>query len=48
MAEGRLPGEKIAVSKDRVITLPKCDKKGKVKVKITRSKHNIFIGEVLS
>ncbi len=47
VCEGRIPGEKIAVAKDRVITLPECDKKGNVKVKIIRTKHNIFMGEVL-
>jgi len=42
---GRLPGEVIAVAKDRCITVLKCSQgKQKVKVKITRSKHNIFYG----
>ena len=47
VGKGRLPGEKMAVARGRVITLPDCDKKGDVKVKIIRTKHNIFIGEVL-
>ena len=47
VCEGRIPGEKIAVARNRVITLPECDKKGDAKVKITRTKHNIFMGEVL-
>ncbi|MBL7051120.1 radical SAM protein [Candidatus Woesearchaeota archaeon] len=47
VGDGRIPGEKIAVARDRVITLPDCNKKGNVNVKITRTKHNIFMGEVL-
>jgi len=44
---GRLPGEKIAVAKQRSISIPNCIKeKGKVRIKITRAKHNIFIGAV--
>ena len=43
--DGRLPGEKIAVAKGRTISIPNCGKeKGKVRIKITRAKHNIFIG----
>lgn len=41
---GRINGEKIAVSGERSVTLPKCAKSGRVKVKITRTKHNIFYG----
>ena len=42
---GRLKNEKIAVAKERTISIPNCYKdKGKTKLKITRSKHNIFIG----
>lgn len=42
---GRLPNEKIAVAKERTISLPNCQKEnGKIKIKITRTKHNIFIG----
>ena len=45
VCEGRLPGEKIAVAKQRTISVPNCYKeKGKVRLKITRTKHNIFIG----
>ena len=45
ICKGRLKNEKIAVAKDRTISLPNCYKeKGKVKIKITRIKHNIFIG----
>ena len=44
---GRLPYEKIAVAKERNISVPNCNKdKGKVRLKITRTKHNIFIGVV--
>jgi len=43
---GRLKQEMIGVIKDRNISIFNCTKKpgDKVKVKITRSKHNIFIG----
>jgi uncharacterized Fe-S cluster-containing radical SAM superfamily enzyme len=51
-AEIRLPGrignEKLAVAKGRVISIPNCQKEqGKVKVRIRRTKHNIFVGELL-
>jgi uncharacterized Fe-S cluster-containing radical SAM superfamily enzyme len=40
---GRLPSETIAVAKGRSISVMKCKKdSGQIKVKITRSKHNIF------
>ena len=42
--DGRLKGEKIAVSKQRFISIPNCNKTGKVKLRIVRSKHNIFVG----
>lgn len=46
---GRLPGEKIAVARDRVISLPKCHQtKGPVKIKITKTKHHLYTGVVLS
>ena len=38
--------EKLAVSKNRLISIPNCFKKGSVRLKITRSKHNIFVGKV--
>ena len=41
---GRVGGEKIAASGERTITLPNCTKTGRVKIKITRTKHNIFYG----
>lgn len=46
---GRIGSEKIAVAKDRCISIPQCKKeKGFVKVKIKRTKHNVFLGELLS
>jgi uncharacterized Fe-S cluster-containing radical SAM superfamily enzyme len=45
--EGRQKGEKIAVSKNRLISVPNCQKTGKVELKIVRSKHNIFVGTIL-
>ena len=48
VCEGRMPGEKIAVARERTISIPKCKvEKGNVKLKITRVKHNIFIAELL-
>lgn len=47
VCNGRYKGEKIAVAKERIISLPNCAKEGKVKIRITRSKHNIFMGKVL-
>ncbi|MBW2989607.1 radical SAM protein [Candidatus Woesearchaeota archaeon] len=45
---GRVKGEMIAVAEGRSISIPGCRKnKGKVRLKITRSKHNIFIGACL-
>lgn len=45
---GRLLNEKIAVAKERTISIPNCYKvKGKVRLRITRSKHNIFIGTII-
>lgn len=46
ICEGRFPGERIAVSGDRNMTLLGCSKtSGKARVKIVRSKHNIFLGK---
>jgi len=48
VCNGRLPEEKIAVAKERSISVPNCLKeKGNVRLKITRTKHNIFIGSVV-
>ena len=51
-AEIRLPGrigyEKLAVAKGRVISIPQCEKSsGMVRVRIRRTKHNIFSGEIV-
>ncbi|MBI2130378.1 radical SAM protein [Candidatus Woesearchaeota archaeon] len=50
MLPGRLRNEKLAVANGRVIAIPNCFKEeGKmVRLKIRRTKHNIFIGELLS
>ncbi len=46
---GRMQKEKIAVAKERTISIPNCHKeKGKIRIKITRTKHNIFIGTPLN
>jgi len=46
--KGPLPGEMIAVAKDRIISIPNCTKsKGTIRLKLTRSKHNIFCGVVV-
>tara|TARA_Y100000310_G_scaffold339559_1_gene432588 strand:- start:833 stop:2053 length:1221 start_codon:yes stop_codon:yes gene_type:complete len=45
---GRLNREMLAFAQDRLIAIPNCiQEKGRVKVKIKRSKHNIFLGELL-
>jgi uncharacterized protein len=43
---GRLKGEKIAFSGDRLISIPNCEKTGKTRLKIVRSKHNVFMGVI--
>ncbi|MDP6586911.1 MAG: hypothetical protein QF535_19800, partial [Anaerolineales bacterium] len=46
---GRLNKEMLAVAHSRVISIPNCYKdQGYVKLKIKRTKHNIFLGELLS
>ena len=46
---GRLKNEMLAVAKNRLISVPNCDKEsGFIRVKIRRTKHNIFLGELLS
>ena len=47
---GRLGNEMLAVAKDRLISVPECFKEigSKVRLKIKRSKHNIFLGELLN
>ena len=45
---GRLNKEMLAVASDRLISVPNCGKEeGYVTVKIKRTKHNIFLGELL-
>ncbi len=47
MVPGRLPGEAIAVAQGRSIMIREAgEKTGKVRVKIDRSKHNIFVGHL--
>jgi hypothetical protein len=47
---GRLKNEKLAAERERIISIPSCcaDIGQKVTVKITRTKHNIFIAEHLT
>jgi len=46
---GRLHEEMLAVAENRLISVPNCYKQeGFVKLKIKRTKHNIFLGELLS
>ena len=47
---GRIGNEKLAVAKDRLISVPDCYKEigSKVKLRIKRTKHNIFLGELLN
>jgi uncharacterized Fe-S cluster-containing radical SAM superfamily enzyme len=44
VCDGRLKDEKLAVYEGRVISVPNFHEEGQVKLKITRTKHNIFIG----
>ncbi len=45
VCDGRLEGEKISVAGERNISVERCaGKKGTIKVKLTRDKHNIFFG----
>lgn len=47
VCSGRLKGEKIAVARDRTISIPKCHRSGNIKTKIIRTKHNIIYGELM-
>ena len=48
MCRGRLPHEMIAAAKGRSISAPNCFKeKGRVRLRITRTKHNVFIGNLV-
>jgi len=44
VANGRLPGEKIAMAKGRCILVKDCTRNGVVKVKLARANHNVFVG----
>ena len=47
---GRIGSEKLVVAKDRLISVPDCHKEigSRVKLRIKRTKHNIFLGELLN
>jgi uncharacterized Fe-S cluster-containing radical SAM superfamily enzyme len=46
---GRLPNEMLAVAENRLISVPNCHKQeGFVKLRIKRSKHNIFVGDLVN
>lgn len=44
---GRIKNEMLAAVSNRTISVPNCFKKGVVKIKITRTKHNIFMGRLV-
>lgn len=44
ICDGRLPDEKIAVTDKRTISVFGCNKRGRIKVKIIKNKHNIYVG----
>jgi hypothetical protein len=44
---GRLKNEKLAIGRNRLISIPNCYKDTIAKIKITRTKHNIFFGEMV-
>ncbi len=48
ICNGRLRDEKLAVAKDRVISVPGSHAKGEIKLRITRTKHNIIVGKILN
>jgi len=49
ICSGRLNKEMLAVAENRLISVPNCYKnQGTVKLKIRRTKHNIFLGEILN
>ncbi len=44
---GRYSHERLCTAKDRLISVPKCNKdKGKVRIRILKTTHNIFVGEI--
>ena len=47
---GRIGNEMLAVTKGRLVSVPDCFKEigSKVKLKVKRTKHNIFLGELLN
>ena len=49
IASGRLRNEKLAVERDRIISIPNCDQDigEKVTIKIIRTKHNIFVAQLI-
>lgn len=44
VCDGRMNHEKIAVAEGRTISIASCHRDGSVKIKILRTKHNIFFG----
>ena len=45
VSQGRFPNEMLAVANDRLISVPNCHQdQGFVKLKIKRTKHNLFLG----
>ena len=44
VCDGRLKDEKIAVAEGRNISVEHCGRKGTIKIRLTRDKHNIFFG----
>jgi len=46
VCDGMFENEKLAKADERAIVLPKCSKSGKVRVKITRDKYNVFYGSI--
>ena len=48
ICSGRLDNERLAVAENRVISVPNCyQEERSVKLRIRRTKHNIFLGELL-
>jgi len=47
VCSGRIKNEMLTAASNRTISVPNCFKKGIVKIKITRTKHNIFMARLV-
>jgi len=47
VCDGMFKNEKLAVSEGRIISVHNCNKKGRIRAKITRDKYNVFYGKLI-